>query len=187
MNTIHVASARRGEASLRKEFSDATILNVTSRGALPWQRLSPFFPHGGIPVPFTPGLTSASVEGIWQGLKVFERAGVDKKKLDVTTMKGLKRSTRSNGRCLGHARGFGSKDLLEYLEARRHIFLPMYRWVLEQRAADLVEDLRKIAATSTVVLLDYETNANVDDAKSPLSHAALVALYVRDEWPPASA
>lgn len=183
MNPIHVASARRGEASLRKEFPGAAILNVTSRGALPWQRFSPFFPHGGIPVPFTPGFVSASVEGIWQGLKVFERAGVDKEKLDVTTMKGLKRSTRSNGRCLGHARGFGSKDLLAYLDARRQIFLPSYRWILEHRVVDLVEELRAIAAKSAVVLLDYETNADVDDPKSPLSHAALIPSYVTNEWP----
>jgi hypothetical protein len=183
MSSIHVASARRGDASLRKEFPNATIVNVTSRGALPWQRFSPFFPHGGVPVPFTPGVTSASVEGIWQGLKVFERAGVDKKKLDVTTMKGLKRSVRSNGHCLGHARGFASKELVPYLDARRQIFLPAYRWVLEHRVADLVEDLRKIAATSSVVLLDYETNANVDDPKSPLSHAALIAFHVRGAWP----
>jgi hypothetical protein len=65
------------------------LIDVTSRGSEPWVRLSPFYPHGGIPVPFTPGVVSASVEGIWQALKVFERTDVDRRKLDVTTMTGL--------------------------------------------------------------------------------------------------
>ena len=29
-----------------------------------WQRLSPFFPHGEIPVPFSDEATSMSVEGV---------------------------------------------------------------------------------------------------------------------------
>jgi hypothetical protein len=43
----------------------------------PWVRFSPFYPHGDILVPLWLGLTAASVEGIWQGLKVFERADVE--------------------------------------------------------------------------------------------------------------
>jgi len=43
----------------------------------PWIKFSPFYPHGGIPVPFAPGYFSETVEGIWQGLKVFEKADGD--------------------------------------------------------------------------------------------------------------
>ena len=38
------------------------------------QKLSPFYPHGGIPVPFSEGVTATCVEAVWQGLKVFESA-----------------------------------------------------------------------------------------------------------------
>ena len=37
---------------------------------LMYKTLSPFYPHGGIPIPFSGSVTSQSVEGIWQGLKV---------------------------------------------------------------------------------------------------------------------
>ena len=50
------------------------ILDLTSKAAEPWVRFSPFYPHGDIPVPFSAGRTAQSVEGIWQGLKVFESA-----------------------------------------------------------------------------------------------------------------
>lgn len=178
-----IASRRASAATLREHYGDATFLDVTSRGPQPWVRFSPFYPHGGIPVPFSPGYTGISVEGIWQGLKVFERADVDHSKLTVTTMQNLKRSSRSFGAVLGHRAGLDGEYLLDYVEARYAIYLPAYRWVLEQCLHDLTEELRHLGALQTVVLLDYETNADIDDPSRPLSHAALVVRYVENNWP----
>ena len=96
-----VASRRSPVDSLQRRYGDATLIDVTSRGPQPWVRFSPFYPHGGIPIPFSPNQTGASVEGIWQGLKVFARQDVDPSKLANTTMRGLKRSTRQLGGVLG--------------------------------------------------------------------------------------
>jgi hypothetical protein len=180
---IEVASRRRTERSVLAEWPGATVLDVTSRGPRPWVRFSPFYPHGGIPVPFSPGVTAESVEGIWQALKVFESAGVDPAKLSVTGMTGLKRTVRRYGRVLGHRAGLDGTGLLPYREARLRIYLPAYRWVLEHRVADLVDELRERARHGTVVLLDYTTNGDVDDESHPLSHAALLARYVDGRWP----
>ena len=97
---LHVASRRR--TTLRRDFPDALIIDVTSRGTEPWICLSPFYPHGGIPVPGHPDRTSQSVEGVWQALKVFTAEQEDLTKLDVTTMKGIKRTARRLGPPLGH-------------------------------------------------------------------------------------
>lgn len=156
------------------------MIDVTSHGPEPWVRLSPFYPHGGIPVPLTPGVTSASVEGIWQALKVFERADVDPSKLCNTTMKNLKRSSRSFGRVLGHRAGLQSARLLTYRDARVCIYLPAYRWVLEHPAADLVDELGRLARDGEVVLLDYTVNGDVDDESHPLSHGALVQRWIEE-------
>jgi hypothetical protein len=174
-----VTVALRRQARTLAERNGALVLDLTSRGVEPWIRFSPFFPHGGIPVPFTPGRTAMSVEGIWQALKVFESADVDESKLDLTTMRGIKRTERRYGRVLGHRRGLtGEGELLGYVDARRTIYLPSYRWVLEHRVGDLVESLRAEAARRDVVLLDYTTNGDVEDTRRPLSHAALVCAAI---------
>lgn len=67
-----IKSRRASVNKLSKVYPDAVIIDVTSRGCKPWVRFSPFYPHGGIPVPFSPEKFSMTVEGIWQGLKVFE-------------------------------------------------------------------------------------------------------------------
>ncbi|SFK14375.1 DUF6939 family protein [Streptomyces pini] len=181
--TIHVAGRRRTPDSLGRAFPGAEIVDVTSRAEEPWVRLSPFFPHGGIPVPFSGGLTGRSVEGVWQALKVFRDTDVDLSKLDVTTMRGLKRTVRRYGPVLGHRAGPSGERLLGYEAARRLIYLPSYRWVLENRVADLVSRLRETAAETDVVLLDHTTNGDVADLATPLSHAALLRSCVEGRRP----
>lgn len=180
---LHVASRRRTATSLTAEFPGAQLIDVTSRATDPWVRLSPFYPHGGIPVPFAEGVTGQSVEGVWQALKVFEHADVDPAKLEITTMKGLKRTVRRYGPVRGHRAGLTGDRLLGYEMARRLIYLPSYRWILDNRVADLAERLRDFSDRADVVLLDYTTNGDVTDLTKPLSHAALVRLHIEDRWP----
>ena len=171
---IRLDSKRRPLAKLAKLHPGATILDLTSKADAPWVRFSPFWPHGDIPLPFSPGVVTASVEGAWQALKVFESADVDASKLAITDMRGLKRSVRRFGRCLGHREGLQGTRLLGYVEARKAIYLPLYDYVLRERLADELAALRELAERGPLVLLDYETNADVDDPSKPLSHASLV-------------
>ena len=48
---------------------------------------------------------------------------------------------------------------------------------------EVLTSLRDAASVTDVVLLDYTTNADVDDTSQPLSHAALVKRYLEDDWP----
>jgi hypothetical protein len=98
-------------------------------------------------------------------------------------MRGIKRAGRSRSRVRGHRFGVGSEVLLGYRDARYPIYLPAYRWVLENRLAVEVKRLRDQAARRPVVLLDYETNGDVEDLSRPLSHTALVRYYMEDKWP----
>jgi hypothetical protein len=124
-----------------------------------------------------------SVEGIWQGLKVFERADVDATKLAITTMRGLKRSSRQFGTVLGHRAGLLGDALLPYAEARYAIYLPVYRWILERCMQAELAELRHLGEQGVVVLLDYETNADPDDVARPLSHAALIVRFLEGTYP----
>lgn len=181
---IYIANKKRKEEGIRKQYPNAIILDVTSKAG--WaQQLSPFYPHGGIPIPNSDGMTGMSVEGIWQGLKVFETQGVSYSHFCNASMKGLKRTVRTLGKPLGHSYGTKSTELLNYLEARIAIYLPTYKWVLENVPAvmDLVNRIRTKSFTTDIVFLDYNTNEDYTNLKSPLSHAALIKLYIEDRYP----
>lgn len=183
---IYLANRRRNEDSIKKEFPNAVILDLTSKS--PYHSgmiLSPFFPHGNIPIPFSHGETAASVEGIWQGLKVFEKADIDTSLFSNVRMKGLKRTTRRYGRILGHRKGLYGDTLLNYYDARILIYLPTYKWVLEnvKEVHEALIRIKDFAQNHDLVLLDYNVNNNVSDTSSPLSHAGLVKLYIEGIYP----
>jgi hypothetical protein len=43
--------------------------------------------------------------------------------------------------------------------------------------------LATLAEAQPVVLLDYETNTDIDNLRKPLSHAALIIKYLTNSWP----
>ena len=123
------------------------------------------------------------VEGIWQGLKVFESADVDVDMFANGTMKNIKRTVRRFGKPLGHRKGVNGTELLGYIEARKQIYLPAYKWVLENKVANIIERLREASKTKTIVLLDYTKNCDIDNPKKPLSHAFLIKAYAEGLYP----
>ena len=173
-----VASRKLSPAGLARRFGEVQPVDVTSRGVQPWVRFSPFYPHGGIPVPLSPGHIGASVEGIWQGLKVFAGVGIDLNTIANATAKGLKRTERANGPVQGHQAGIDGDHLLTYAEARCLIYLPAYRWVLEHCLKEELSALAALGEDRTVALLDYETNEDILDLTRPLSHASLVKRWL---------
>jgi hypothetical protein len=180
---ISVDSKHRPLKKLQKLYPGAQIIDLTSKAEAPFVRFSPFYPLGGIPIPFSEGHYAVSVEGLWQGLKVFESEGIDPKRFENDKMKGLKRTVRKYGQCLGHQKGLNSTELLGYIEARKAIYLPAYLWALENKLQKEVEVLKVEAEKTPIVLLDYETNGKVEDPAKPLSHAYLVKYYLEGNWP----
>ena len=162
--------------SLKEKYPDAMIIDVTSKA-------QDEFVIGGIPVPFTEGLVALSVEGIWQGLKVFEGNDIDTSLFSKRDMKNMKRTKRKFGHCLGHRKGVHGEELLGYLTARKEIYLKCYKWVLENKLQKLVTAIRIISKNKPVVLLDYNTNPDPWNPKSPLSHASLIKAYIEGNYP----
>ncbi|MGM9746476.1 MAG: DUF6939 family protein [Paludibacteraceae bacterium] len=181
---IVIVNKRTRVANIQKKYGgDALIIDVTSHAENEYRQLSPFYPHYGIPVPFSEGYTATCVEAVWQGLKVFEGCDVDTTLFENNTMRNMKRTVRRFGRPLGHRKGVHGKELLSYLDARVQIYIPTYRWVLEHKVATLIQRLRELNLLHTIVLLDYDTNEDVYNTKQPLSHAALIKAYVERKFP----
>ena len=178
--SIVVLSKRQKGELARLVALDYVPVDVTSKGPEEFKVLSPFYPVGGIPIEdggqpvLEPGATSESVEGLWQGLKVFDNELVDPKKFRNRSMKQLKRGiSKKRGRVQGHR---GAAGLVPYKEARRRIYLPAYERQLRSAVAKVA--LERLRALPKLVLLDYGTNADVEDTRTPLSHAALVRRFL---------
>ena len=181
---IVIESKPKKPATILKKYPDAILADVTSGAKDGLVKLSPFYPHGGIPVPFSEGYTATCVEAIWQGLKGFEGADVDVQMFLNDTMRNIKRTVRRFGKPLGHRKGVNGTELLGYIEARKQIYIPTYRWMLENKVPHIIERLREASNIGkTIVLLDYDTNADVEDAKKPLSHASLIKAYAEGIYP----
>ena len=180
---IIIESKRKKLETILKKYPGAILADVTSGAKNGLVKLSPFYPHGGIPVPYSDGYTATCVEAIWQGLKVFENADVDVRMFQNDTMKNIKRTVRRFGKPLGHRKGVNGKELLGYIEARKQIYIPTYRWVLDNKVPNIIEHLREASKTKTIVLLDYDTNSDVENPKKPLSHASLIKAYAEGIYP----
>lgn len=130
-------------------------------------------------------MKATCVEAVWQGLKVFDSADVDFVTFRNDTMHNLKRTIRKYGMPKGHRKGAYATELLNYFEARMLIYLPTYKWVLDNvpevhRVVDRIKEQSKI---QDIVLLDYNTNIDFRDVSKPLSHAGLVKLYIEGNYP----
>ena len=142
-----IDSIRKKPETILQKHPNAILADVTSKAKDGLVKLSPFYPHGGIPVPFSEGYTATCVEAVWQGLKVFENCGID-------------------------------TELLGYIEARKLIYVPTYLWVLEHKVQDIIHRMAEASKKQTIILLDYDTNADIENPKKPLSHASLIKRYV---------
>ena len=183
---IYVENKKRKLEKIQEQYPNADILDITSASVKRYaQMLSPFYPHGNIPVPFTPGMTATCVEAVWQGLKVFQTADVDVQMFKNDTMKGLKRTVRHFGSPLGHRKGVYGKELLNYFDARMQIYLPTFKWVLDNvpEVHDIVSRIAERAKTNDIIFLDYNTNIEFREITSPLSHAGLIKLYIEGNYP----
>lgn len=70
--------------------------------------------------------------------------------------------------------------MLICIDARKQIYVPTYFWMLENRCAKQVKKICEISTSQTVVLLDYDTNGDVENPSKPLSHASLIKRYIEE-------
>jgi len=183
---IYIVNKKRKLEKVKEDFPNAAILDITSTSNMRYaQILSPFYPHRNIPIPFTEGLTATCVEAVWQGLKVFDGADVDFETFKNDTMHNLKRTVRRYGMPKGHRKGAYGTELLGYFEARMLIYLPTYKWVLDNvpKVHHVVERIKEQSKIQDIVLLDYNINIDFRDISKPLSHAGLVKLYIEGNYP----
>lgn len=70
---ILIYCKRKKHENILKEHPYAIIADVTSYAKDSLIKSSPFYPHGGIPVPFNDGVTATCVEAICDAFKLLVR------------------------------------------------------------------------------------------------------------------
>ena len=98
-------------------------------------------------------------------------------------MKSLKRTCRTHGRVIGHRKGVNSTEILGYQTAKLEIYIPTYKWVLENKVSSILDKMRAVMKQQDLVFLDYNTSENVLDETKPLSHAYLVKAHLMRLFP----
>ena len=144
------------------QYNNAIVIDVTNRSSL----FSPYYPHGGIPVPNTPNLYLSSVYGVWKELCVINHDSCESKRSNLLFQKGA-----------------FINEYWTHIEARREIFIPLYCWMLENKVYNAVEYLRKHALTKDIVIIDKTVNSNINNIDESLSSAFLLKSYIEGKDP----
>lgn len=136
-----------------------------------FREFSPFVPYGNIPVPRS-SLTSDSVEGVWQGLKVI------KSRIDKSYFRG--KGHRRPGIPKGHLYG---NQIIGYKEARERIFIPTYRWMVQNCIEQATLEAIYIKASKNIpqFFFDVDTNGNIGVQSSPLAHSSVLVDIINTE------
>lgn len=149
-----------------------------------FQPLNPFHfdPSWTLPVPGQPGLTSCSVEAVWQGTKIHQ---------GTTDLRML--TTPATKRPPDHERGetydyastrfrYGAEDV-DLVSARLLIYLPTYLYLLDRLVPDSVIDeiLDAVDHGRDVLCYDWDSNRDVTDPRSSFSHSAIIASWINGE------
>lgn len=145
-------------------YSNSVVIDLTTRDVTYiYAKLSPYYPHGNIPIPNTPKEVFRSVNEVWQKLCI--------------------KDSKSEPRKLKIKKGLHINEYWSYAEARKKILIPLYSWMLENNAWDIINDLRELSKNSTVTIIDKSVNCNIDNINEPLSFAFLLKAYIEGTHP----
>ncbi len=181
---IYIESIYSNITHIKNYYSNPTIINVSPfvhNGYL--SAFSPYYPHGNIRVPITPQYTAVSVQAAWQGLKVFENSDVDINTFKIKDFTKVDRTIKQFGKLRGFRKGVNGNIILDLAEARKKLYIPTYRQVLDYHLNTIIAQIRQFETNHNYVLLDDYVIFDIDNCNIPLSHAALIKAYIKGTYP----
>jgi hypothetical protein len=154
---------------------DGLVIDIRSEAEPPWNRLSPDYQHGQVPIPGISGMYSDCVTGVMEGLKLVGPVGqAGKINPGYFVGPGRPRDIPPGSWFLGYGLAGRRVDLGT---ARRQILVPSYRWILWNKCYDLVAKLRELGQHQDVWIHDGIPNHDLDDPAA-LSCAFLLVEFL---------
>eukprot|EP00026_Physarum_polycephalum_P006475 Phypoly_transcript_06518.p1 GENE.Phypoly_transcript_06518~~Phypoly_transcript_06518.p1 ORF type:complete len:309 (+),score=60.31 Phypoly_transcript_06518:763-1689(+) len=153
------------------------VVNINST----FKRFSTRFPHMHVPIPFMPeNRVGSTVEGIWQGLQVYENEDTDGDYMIATKPRDLVR--KAKGEFKGWRKGLRGTGLLSLVDARKQILIPTYKHVLEKNLKKEVQQIQEKREREGKVIVVVgeggEVGWDVEDEKVPFGAAGILKLHL---------
>lgn len=174
---IQIITKQEYKSSYRME-GGCIWIDMSNRSDNKTAYLSPYFPWGNIPVPFSTGQTAESIMAIWEGLKVFEGSNIDTNVFSYKNMDLIKHSRVGLGNLKGYRKGLNYDYIYDEDEAFKRIFIHSYRFILEYKAYEMVNWLRNNIRRNIILVDDL-----LEAIPQQLTPANLLKLYVLGETP----
>lgn len=163
--------------------SDALKLNATSTSSDFGKVFSPFMNQGPITID---GLTANNVENIWQGTKVYE--GIeDFPKWRDRILADTKAHRYPNGRVKPICSRLPTMGDLDYISARKAIYIPAYIQKLNNYCQREVSSILDILTLSDLYVFDFDVSLErsdaqfkvlVEDPSASLGHGYILKRYI---------
>lgn len=163
---------------------DIPSIDVSDDAEPPWERLSPNYQHGQIPIPGMPRMLTECVQGAMEGLKLISKQGLPGKlNPGYFVGPGREREVKADEWLLGWSY---EGRRLSLPEARRLIFIPAYVWTLQNKTHGVLAKLKLLGRKHDedgldLVVYDGVPGDDLDDYETPLSAAAILVAYANDQ------
>ena len=145
---------------IRKDFPGAVVFDISKEGGMGYLSAESFW--GGIDVPGMRGKKGLSVLGVWEGLKVFSKKGVDVNFICDEKKLGAVRNCKSYGNLIGVRYG---DDLLEVNDGIEKVFKRIYKKEVSERYGKVIENMKDLVKKRNIVFLEEKEK----DRKAPCS------------------
>jgi hypothetical protein len=190
-NLARFLKRKRGRSMRKRPGIDEVAYDAASFSE-DVRSLNPFYSSGdvSIPVPGQAGMTSNSVEAVWQGLKIVDG------KTDFSMFHGnpYKRPTGEERRNDPNYRYEDSKflygtNVVDLVTARKVIYVPAYRYLFDNFVPLSFKDQVKeqLDKGIKVFFYDWDDNPNIDDTTDSFAHASLLVQLMNEYASPKSA
>jgi hypothetical protein len=165
--------------AIEKLKETSVIVDVSTSSQDPiWSKLAPNYPHGNIPIPGMPGVMSLTVDGVYEGLKTFkDGSGIDASKFRAKSTGKIMRTKRTHGEIAAFK--YGDQAIYDEVAARRHIYVPTYRWMLDNIVrSELLMLAEQAMLGKKIVLVDMSISHDIEDLDKRFSHAVMIRAWV---------
>eukprot|EP01095_Lingulamoeba_sp_RSL-Kostka_P012761 TRINITY_DN5100_c0_g1_i1.p1 TRINITY_DN5100_c0_g1~~TRINITY_DN5100_c0_g1_i1.p1 ORF type:complete len:357 (-),score=117.82 TRINITY_DN5100_c0_g1_i1:162-1232(-) len=189
---IIIEYKRKNHESIKRIYGNYLMTyDITKGSTSTFSYLSPSYPHKKILIPGTNNKYASSVEGLYEGLKIFENDGIKIKCLINRKSQITKRyETEETGKFIGWRLGIDADEdceiITEEVLARYHLYVKPYLNILkndpqaQEEINNIKESMKRFPSFKFVLLINNKDfTYDWKDCSAPINHASIIRDYIK--------